>query len=256
MQRILPETKLEMKMMCLGAAFIEENQVLDELFQTLGPDLSGEQELASDVKEQIINEIGEYFFRLDMNYGPEVRGDCVGILQEFWGIMDQEAAIKTLEGILQQGHRTKFNVLASSIPSDGEINSTALEKFKQIFYFDLEDSQQMNMNDEDLEKLAQWIQRTQRYLKEAGILAWDAARFVHLIRLSFVAGYLNDDQCWKYILKLAPIVESRFDDWMIFSQSFLIGRTFWSGQDDPQVKNICEKLLGHPASPWNFFDWT
>lgn len=256
MPRVLPETNLEKKMLCLGAIFIEENQVLDELFQVVGSDLQEGVELSEDVREQVLNEIGEYFFRLDMNYSPDIKGECLEILEDFWQIRNKADAKKALENIRQQGHRTKFNVLGTSLPADGSIDATSLEKFKQIFNFDFQDSQQLQMSDEDYRKLAQWIQRTQKYLKVGGILAWDAARYVHLIRLCFVVGFLSDDEAWSEVLKLAPIVEGKFDSWMEFAQSFLIGRTFWSGADDPQVKMICEKLLGHPASPWQFFDWT
>lgn len=260
MLRLLPETSLEKKLMCLGAVFIEENQVLDELFQVVGSDLVDRDEssgpLPSDVQDQILDEIGEYFFRLDMNYGPEIRTECIGILEEFWGIRDKATALKTLENIRRVGHRTKFNVLKSAIPSEGNIDLASMDKFKQIFSFDLEEAQELQMTDEDYKRLAGWMQRTNQYLKESGILAWDCARYIHLVRLSFVAGYLNDNEAWAEILKLAPLAEDRFGDWMEFSQSFLIGRTFWSGSDDPEIKLICQKLLGHPASPWQFISWT
>lgn len=256
MQRILPETNLEKKMMCLGAVFIEENQVLNEVSQVFESELSANQELAPEIKDQLLNEIGEYFFRLDMNYSSEIKPECIAILEDFWGVIDKNSALKSLENILTQGHRTKFNVLKNTLPGDGSLDSTSLSKFKQIFSFDLEDRHELKMSDEDYRKLAQWIQRTHRYLKESGILAWDAARYIQLIRLSFIAGYLNDDEAWAEILKLAPLVEGRFESWMEFSQSFLIGRTFWSGADDPQVKAVCERLLGSPASPWQFFHWT
>lgn len=246
MQRILPETDLEKKLMCLGAVFVEENQVLDELFQVLGED---------EPREQALDEIGEYFFRLDMNYGPEIKEDCLQILEDFWGVKSRSSALRTLEDIRQQGHRTKFNVLNSSLPSDGTLDASSLEKFKQIFSFDFE-GQELQMGDDDYRKLALWMQRTHRYLKESGILAWDAGRYIHLVRLCFVSGYLGDNEAWAEVLKLAPLVEGRFDSWMEFAQSFLIGRTFWSGSEDPHVKMICEKLLGHPASPWQFFSWT
>lgn len=258
MQRILPETNLEKKLMCLGAVFVEENQVLNELAQVFESDFSQAQdntELPPEIKEQLLNEIGEYFFRLDMNYSSEIIPECIDILEDFWGVRDKTSVLKNLEDIRTQGHRTKFNVLKNSLPADGSMDSTSLAKFKQIFSFDLEDRHELNMNDEDYRKLAQWMQRTDRYLKEAGILAWDAARYIHLVRLSFIAGYLIDNEAWAEILKLAPIIEGRFESWMEFSQSFLIGRTFWSGADDPQVKAVCERLLGHPASPWQFFFW-
>lgn len=255
MQRILPETKLEKKLMCMGAVFAEENQVLDEVFQIVGSDLIEGQELSPETREQVLNEIGEYFFRLDMNYGADVRLDCIGILEEFWGVRDKASALSNLENIRSQGHRTKFNVLRSCLSAEGEIDPVALEKFKKVFSFDLEESQDVQMADEDYRKLAHWMQKTHRYLKDSGILAWDAARYIHLARLSYIAGYLEDNEAWAEILKLAPITEGHFHNWMEFAQSFLIGRTFWSGNDDPTMKAICERLLGHPASPWQFFAW-
>ena len=256
MQRILPETDLEKKLMCLGAVFVEENQVLDELFQVVGSDVIDDQELAPEIQEQVLNEIGEYFFRLDMNYGPEIKADCLAILEDFWEVRDTKSALLRLEDIRTQGHRTKFSVLRSSLPSDGAIDAVSLDRFKQIFGFDFTEQQELRMSDEDYRKLAMWLQGTHKYIQDTGILAWDAARYIHLVRLSFIGGYIDDSQAWAEILKLAPLIEGRFASWMEFSQSFLIGRTFWSGGSDPQVKSICEKLLGHPASPWRFFSWT
>ncbi|UYL09178.1 DUF1266 domain-containing protein [Bdellovibrio sp. SKB1291214] len=253
MQRVLPETTLEKNMMCMGAVFIEENHLLDDLYEIIGSDLVEGQELTGDAKDQVLDEVGEYFFRLDLNWGHEIKADCIEILQEYWGVKSREQAFQALEQIRQQGHRVKFNVLRDLVPADGDLSAHNMEKFKQIFTFDFADDKPIELTDEDFKKLAQWFQRTLRFLKEPGILGWDAARFVHLARLSFVAGYMDDNEAWAEILKMAPIADGKFDNWMEFSQSFLIGRTFWSGSEDPVVKKICERLLGHPASPWNFY---
>lgn len=247
MQRILPETDLERKLMCTAAVFVEENNALSELYQVIGD---------SSDPESSLNEIGEYFFRLDMNYGSQIKGDCIEILEDFWKVYDKASALEVLENIFEQGHRTKFSVMQKSIPSEGALDSVALDRMKQIFKFDMEDSQDLQMSNEDYTKLAMWMQRTHKFLGEAGILAWDVARAVHLVRLSYIAGYLDDNEAWKEILKWAPAIEGRFNNWMEFSQSFLIGRTFWSGVDDPEIKSICERLLGHPLSPWQFIPWT
>ena len=256
MQRVLPETNLEQKMMCMGAVFVEENHVLDDLFEIIGSDLVDGQELQSDAKEQVLDEVAEYFFRLDMNWGREIQADCIGILEEYWGVKSREQVLTTLENIRQQGHRAKFGVLKSFVPPEGPMSASNLEKFKQVFSFDFSEDHPAQMVDEDYQKLAAWMQRTNKYISDCGILGWDVARFVHLVRLSFVAGYIDDNEAWGEILKMAPLAEGKFKDWMEFSQSFLIGRTFWSGGEDPQVKMICERLLGHPASPWQFFSWT
>ncbi|WP_413558691.1 DUF1266 domain-containing protein [Bdellovibrio sp. HCB209] len=253
MQRVLPETTLEKNMMCMGAVFIEENHLLDDLYEIIGSDLVDGKELAEDIKDQVLDEVGEYFFRLDLNWGEEIKADCIEILQDFWGVKSREDVLKNLEDIRQQGHRVKFNVLRGIVPAEGDLDGHTLEKFKQVFSFDFTEDQPVELTTEDYKKLAQWFQRTHKFLREPGILAWDAARFVHLARLGFVAGYIDDNEAWAEILKMAPIADGKFDSWMDFAQSFLIGRTFWSGSEDPQMKTICERLLGHPASPWNFY---
>lgn len=250
MNRILPETELEQKLLSFGAPFIEENNVLDEIIQVLDLDGADNEKLSFDERQEALREIGEYFFRLDMNYGKEIKDDCIEILQEFWKVTDRESTLSTLEGIRHVGHRTKFNILKNSIPEQGAIYSNSLEKFKTIFVFDLEESQESGLSDEEFRKLAEWFQKTYKFVGEEGILAWDLARAVHLVRLAFISGYISDVQAWSEILKLAPLAEGKFKDWMTFSKSFLIGRTFWSGHDDQRIKQICERLLGHPASPW------
>ncbi|MNJ99860.1 hypothetical protein D3C87_176410 [compost metagenome] len=255
MQRIHPETELEKKLMSMGAMYIEENQILDALYEIIGSDLVEGQELEGDVKVQVMDEISDYFFRLDMNFGSEVRGDCIGILEEMWAVFDKDSALKNLENIRTQGHRTKFNVLKDCVPADGSIDAVSLEKFKQIFLFDFSEGQEIQLKDEDYRKLAQWIQRTQKYVSDSGILAWDVARYIQLVRLCFVAGYFDDNEAWAQILKIAPVAEGKFSSWTEFAQSFLIGRTFWAGSESPEAKAICERLLGHPASPWQFFSW-
>ncbi len=256
MQRILPETDLERKLMCTAAVFIEENRVLDDLYEVVAADLTEGQELTEDSREHVLGEVGEFFFRLDMNYGPDIQADCIEILEDFWKVFDKATALKVLEDVRTQGHRTKFNVLQKCLPSEGGVDSVAMDRFKQIFTFDLPNEDDLQMTDEDFTKLANWMQKTYKYLGDGGILAWDMARGVHLARLAFVAGYLDDNEAWAEILKWAPFTEGHFSSWTEFSQSFLIGRTFWSGVDDPQIKETCQHLLGHPASPWNFLHWS
>ena len=256
MSRVHPETELERKLMCLGAVFVEEDHVLDDLYEVIGSDLVEGQELQEDVKEQVLSEVGEYFLRMDMNLGPEAQWECVEILQEMWGVRDKASALKNLENIRQQGHRTKFNVLKSVVQNQKHIDGHILEKFKQIFEFDFSPAHEIKMADEDYRKLAEWMQRTDKYLTASGILAWDVARAVHLTRLCFVAGFFNDNEAWAEILHWAPLIEDHYPDWTSYAQSFLIGCTFWAGSEDPHLKKICERLLGHPASPWLFYSWT
>jgi hypothetical protein len=253
MERLLAETELEKQLLCYGAMYLEEGHLLDDLFQAVGDQIGEGEELDSAAREDVLAEVSEYFFRIDMNFPSEVRSDCIELLQEMWSVHDKKSVLASLESIRTQGHRTKFNVLNSCIPSEGRIDILSLEKFKQVFIFDMVNAEEIQMPDEEFKKLAEWMQRTNKYLSASGILAWDLSRGVHLARLAYVAGYLTDNEAWAEILKLAPLAVDKFASWLEFSQSFLIGLTFWSGQEIPEVKASCERLLGNPVSPWNFF---
>lgn len=244
MPRLHPETEKERLMLAMGAIFVEENKVLegvDELFESL---FQSDEPLSEEHRAEVHDEIAETFFRLDMSLDPYLRPDCIGFLEEFWQVFDETSAQAAIVNLRQQGHRKKFDVLKK--------HTQSLHQFKEIFKFDFSDPEEVQLSDEDFEKLGEWIEKAHKYVPEVGILAWDAARYVHLVRMCFIANYLTGPQAWKELLEFHPLVENKFSTWNEFSQSFLIGRTFWAGQEDPELKAACERLLFHKASPWSF----
>lgn len=243
MQRLAPELNKEKILLAMGAVYLEEGQILEALFEVLEGDLQ-DIEVSEEAREFVIENINEAFLRLDMNYDPEFRADCLDLLGEMWDVKDRNSAIGTLENLLRQGHRGKFEGLKK--------NTHSLHKFKEIFKFDFDESEEITLSDEEFKQLAAWIERADGFVPQTGILAWDIARYVHLVRMCFFAGYLNNDEAWQRLLLAWPLIENKFSSWSEFAQSFLIGRTFWAGQEDPDLKETCERLLGHPASPWRF----
>jgi hypothetical protein len=245
MDRVWPETHQEKVLMAMGAAYVEENFVLEDLYEVIENELE-RPDRNQEEQEFVEDQVCEIFGRLDMNFDPEIKGDCLELLQEMWNVADRASALAAIENLRHQGHRTKFNVLKA--------NAHDAYKFKEIFKFDFDESEEVQLSDEDFERLAEWIRRANDFVPKVGILAWDAARYIHLVRLCFFANYLNPKEAWEKINLLAPIVKDKFKDWSEFSQSFLIGRTFWAGEEDPDLKAVCERLLGHKASPWMIFE--
>lgn len=254
MPRLLPETEIEKKMMSMAAVFIEENQILEELMELVGEDTIEQIQSDEGSKKFALEEISEAFFRLDFGLGSEIKDECIEVLQELWKVSDKLSALKVLEEIRTQGHRTKFNVLKSCVADHDRISAAGLEKFKQIFTFDFPEDAEIELNDEQFRQLATWVQKTDRFVGACGILAWDTARLVQLCRLSYCAEYIDDITAWAEILKMAPVTLGQFKDWREFALSFIIGRTFWMGEEDPRIKKCCERLLGNPLSPWKFFE--
>ena len=101
--------------------------------------------------------------------------------------------------------------------------------------------------------MAEWVRKANVYIENVGILAWDLARHTHLVRLCFLGGILDAEQCWSELAKSEVLFKSKFKDWMQFAQSYLIGLSFWTGEEDEIMKSSCERLMGYDLSPWNVF---
>lgn len=246
MSKLHAETDQERSLFAMGAVFIEENGVLENLSRQLGLDGESEESLndpALLADEEIRHELNEAFFRLDLNLDPYLRADCVGFLEELWDVVDVVSAKRVIENLRTQGHRAKFNVLKK--------HTQSLHQFKEIFKFDFEDPEHVQLDEEQFKTLAAWIEKADGFVPKVGILAWDVARYVHLVRLCFVANYLRADEAWTHLHAIQPLVQNQFSSWSEFSQSFLIGRTFWAGEEDPELKSACERLLGYTLSPWH-----
>ncbi len=245
MQRFLPENLKEKEVLAMGAIFLEEHGLLDALGEVLKPDLLEWANLEEADQELVRENADEYFLRLDLNYDPELRADILDVLAEMWNVADRTSALTMINNLIKQGHRYKFDQLKA--------NTHSLPNFKEIFKFDFSDADDVQLSDDDYLKLAAWIKRASSFVSDVGILAWDCARCVHLIRLSFFVGYLSDQEAWEQVHRLGDAFGGQFKNWNQFAQSFLIGCTFWSGSEDAELKKACERLMGYSFSPWRLY---
>lgn len=235
----LTATSLERKIsLAAGAMYVEEAKLISELLSRLDPSL--------DDVATIQKEVDEGFLRLDMNYGEDVKENSIELLSQMWEVESGEDLMDTFDFLIKQGHRGKFKALLS--------HTGNLDKFRQVFEFDFLEEDHLAISDEDLQALVNWLIKAEKLVHVPGILAWDIARAVHITRLGFLAGFISEEQAWKQIDQVYPAMKDLFNDWKHFAQSYLIGLTFWAGQEDPYVKSCCERLLGEPeVSPWGLY---
>lgn len=243
MARILGETTGEKAVLAMGAMYVEEAGVLEEIYSEVDPQTSS--------RAVIDKEVAEGFFRLDMGMGDEFKEQVLEILENMWEITDEKSALKALADLRDQGHRAKFAGLLK-VAND-------LQKFRQVYEFDFAGDTSEPIPEEEYVHLSEWIRKANAYVEGVGILAWDMGRFVHVVRLCYLGGMLSDQQCWSELAKVEPLVKGRFKDWMQFAQSYLIGLSFWAGQEDDIMKASCERLMGYELSPWTLYplsSWT
>lgn len=235
MARILATSPFEKFVMSMGAMYVEEAGVLEEIYSEVDP--------ATAEKAAIESAVAEGFYRLDMGMGGEFKEQVIEILENMWEITDEASAFRALNDLRTQGHRNKF---AALLKVSGD-----LKKFKEVYEFDfVAEPEEDPVGDEDYQHLAEWIRKANAYIEGVGILAWDMGRHTHVLRLCYLGGILTEEQCWAEASKVESLVKGKFKDWMQFAQSYLIGLSFWAGQEDEILKASCERLMGYEISPW------
>ena len=88
-------------------------------------------------------------------------------------------------------------------------------------------------------------------------LAWDYCRLVWVAGVSYVAGYLTEEEAWQRIVPAARAIQVNYSSWREMGEDYLRGRQRWNGRRDPQFDQIFQ-LLTNPDdrnSPWNKNKW-
>jgi hypothetical protein len=97
------------------------------------------------------------------------------------------------------------------------------------------------------------------------ILAWDAARVVHVSRFIVDAGLLHPDEAWTAIDDAVELARPEYPSWEEYQLGFLAGRVFWQanagfdaqevGTDHRRFSSGGKSLLSRPDSPWLRLAW-
>ena len=166
------------------------------------------------------------------------------LLRDWWGISSRDELLSALSWIEQGGHRQLFTAL-------GERTAKASpEQLKEA------------LTHLDAEK-ANSVRVAHRYYEKFGtqsITGWDYARYINLCRWGISAGYISEDESWPRVMYAASVLHQSFASWRDFSENYLVGREFWSLRqtniDGAAMRNISQRLLSDPSSPWNRLPWS
>ena len=273
----LPRTKPEELLMLMGAMYVEEsNSAIENIEDLYEEELKKNDDIGSWRESKYITlkmDLVEEFCMLDMHMsGGRYKKSAKEMLSEWWDVHDKESAIGSLEWLREGGNREYFNYLYENREKLKGMEIEKIREFisscyrKEIWIGSLEEEfGEREYSDEELvksrfynemENNLAFIEGVENKMPEFGILAWDMARYVHVIRLCFIAGYLSDVECWDEINKITPICLSHFKDWDSFTKSNLIGRNFWNGTDpEDDIMTICSQLNERKTSPWKHFSW-
>lgn len=230
------------QLMLLGAMYVEENNMLMHMRNLYPTD-----KLNAD-RSTILT---EFFSSLDMNMEGVDVVETRDLLADSWGIENIESLKNTLGWLLKEGHNKNIMQLINYANSRPEQGSRSLEDFRQCYDQPLAYD---DYSEKDFSNILLVARSFQAKLPAAGIWAWDVARYVHLLRLGYMAAYMKSDECWVYLRRLLEPVSKNFSSWREYVQSYTQGFRWWSDTSGP-IEDACHRLLEDPQSPWLYFGW-
>jgi hypothetical protein len=85
---------------------------------------------------------------------------------------------------------------------------------------------------------------------QRALLAWDASRLIHVARLCFFAGYIDEPTAWSHVRAGAAMIAPHFRTYADFGRAFLEGRALHVGQSEPALDAAVAALEKEAGSPW------
>lgn len=177
-------------------------------------------------------------------------------LSNYYDITDRETALETLEWLFTSGHRAYFDLIKGAVSDqepqidDSGLNEDDIARIKQ-YGSNLQESIGTLMGYEfiNLNQPADLYQQS--------IAAWDMGRLVLVTRCCFDAGYISDEEAWRYIFNAHQLSQKSYSSWEDFASGYVIGRAMWSGNTMSLtgIIAITQGLLEDEESPWKQYSF-
>ncbi|MDE7195231.1 MAG: DUF1266 domain-containing protein [Oscillospiraceae bacterium] len=170
-------------------------------------------------------------------------------LEDYYGITDSASAVDTLDWLLERGHRVYFDAIKGMVSGRGTgVDVSGLEPGEQErvggYISNLEEASE-DLAEED------YI-NDKSDLADISVTAWDMGRLVLVTRCCFDAGYISENDAWRYINSARISCKEQYGSWKELARGYVIGRAMWSGGDMSLsgIMAIAEGLLDDDESPW------
>ena len=169
-------------------------------------------------------------------------------LESFWDITSREDLDYMIDTLAVGRHNPMFLEEAEEYG----ITSMTREEFE---------SELANVNDREAIMYFRNMFEAYETFGEQAILGWDLSRATQLSAFGYVAGFYTYDEAIEKALAVGRIIQSHFNSWDEFYNSYFFGYAYWSEDDldDSQSEyirriNIFNELKSDPNSPLAL-DW-
>lgn len=141
-----------------------------------------------------------------------------------WGIYDRDDFFDMVDWLKNKGHNSVYSIYK-------EKNDYILTKYKDK-------------------------------LEGKGLIGWDYIRLIRLSGLAYLSGYITLEECYDIAIEAAKVIQKTYSSWDEATESYIIGRGFWSGEDPDDTSTLTGKiektrkeLLMKKNIPWNTLPW-
>jgi len=162
-------------------------------------------------------------------------------LASYWDVSNPEEAVETLEWLLMEGHRARYDEFLMALKAGQSYTEEEVGKSQKCY----ESAQEVMMKQLSFAK--------SDYDRVDTIAAWDFDRAVNIARWSYIVGYLTEEQAWGYIARAADAGSHIFQSWKDYLISFAFGRAIAYEGDIYDIIWSGKELLNEKDSIWNEF---
>lgn len=165
------------------------------------------------------------------------------VLNNSWGVTDKDSADETLEWLLSEGNRIDFIADMETLTASGISEVDEEERVSFLL-------ENYELNEESAKYYAKWYGRYEEYGEDAAS-GWDYNRALSQLANFYLAGYYTLEEALDASLVIAETVQSSFDSWDDYMESYFTGYEYWSEGDSGARREIYEKLQNAPDNPYH-----
>jgi len=181
--------------------------------------------------------------------GDVSRKTAQRILSEWWGIEDREELEQTMRWLDTEGHSEEWRRLASLLEQVPPGTRAA----------DIHLSAESAASGEppvctEVHARLDLILRFREAVGSRALLAWDLGRLSALAGWGFLAGYLSEDDAWRWALDAARRLQKLYTSWLDYGKHYVLGLCFWrpgGGDENQETERLVEAIVAEADGPWS-----
>ena len=198
----------------------------------------------------ILTVLNQRDYRVYSGSSPNIASKtlAIGLLENSWGVTDRNSADETLLWLTDEGgHRVPLAEELSQLSDMGLSDIAEDQRAEAILSaFDL--------NEQEARQYAAWFSLYEQYGEDAAA-AWDYSRAMWLLSYYYLAGYYTAEEALDQSLALARTIQTTFDSWDSFMESYFAGYEYWSEESSADRREVYENLKSSSDNPfvleWN-----